>query len=162
MKKIHNFLLHTSRVKFTISVIFLSLGINIMLPSMISLWAMDSSVLDHPIMEEDISTFELFFLSVLLAPIFETLIFQVLLIQVPFKYIMKKNKTNYIIFGLLSALLFGIAHCYNIYYILATFGMGLYLSYVTVMTAFLREKKVSVWITVCGAHMFLNLMAFLL
>lgn len=156
IKKIHNFLLHTSRVKFVSVAILLAFGVKFLMTIFTYLLAADDSVLENsPYM----SFSKMILVGVLFAPFIETLIFQVLFLIVPLGHLVKRTKMNYIVFGLLSAILFGLGHTYSIYYIFYAFGIGLYLSYITIVTAFLREEKVSVWVTVFGAHMLINLLA---
>ncbi|MFP4621479.1 MAG: CPBP family intramembrane glutamic endopeptidase [Bacteroidales bacterium] len=64
------------------------------------------------------------FASVLLAPIFETFIYQFSVIKL-FRWIVKKTLWNFSIAIPVSAVLFSISHSYSIYYQINTFLIGI-------------------------------------
>ncbi|PKM68124.1 MAG: hypothetical protein CVU95_05640 [Firmicutes bacterium HGW-Firmicutes-2] len=84
------------------------------------------------------------FLSLgIIVPIFETLIFQFLIIRFLKKFSFFKNRIYITI--LISAVLFGLAHTYSIYYMFFAFVDGLLLAYAFVIY---EDKKVSAfWVT---------------
>ena len=105
---------------------------------------------------DEINSYELFvqfFLLMLIAPLFETLIFQVIIIEGlhKFKFIPSA------IIVLISAVFFAVAHHYNIIYMLAVFPVGLIFSYYYFI---LREDKYIAFLSVCALHSATNLIAY--
>ena len=105
---------------------------------------------------DEINSYELFvqfFLLMLIAPLFETLIFQVIIIEGlhKFKFIPSA------IIVLISAVVFAVAHHYNIIYMLAVFPVGLIFSYYYFI---LREDKYIAFLSVCALHSATNLIAY--
>ncbi|MCF8018514.1 MAG: CPBP family intramembrane metalloprotease [Vallitaleaceae bacterium] len=84
------------------------------------------------------------FLSLgIIVPIFETLIFQFLIIRFLKKFIFFKNRIYITI--LISAVLFGLSHTYSIAYVFFAFIIGLLLAYAFVIY---EDKKASAfWVT---------------
>ena len=105
---------------------------------------------------DEINSYELFvqfFLLMLIAPLFETLIFQVIIIEGlhKFKFIPSA------IIVLISAVFFAVAHHYNIIYMLAVFPVGFIFSYYYFI---LREDKYIAFLSVCALHSGTNLIAY--
>ncbi len=110
---------------------------------------------------DELTPIALFFGAVIFAPIIETLIFQFAVIEIGLR--VRENwtelKIHWFIPGLLSALLFGLAHQYNWNYTLVTFLMGVILA---VMYYYTRKRfGVSLAFLMCVlVHGFNNLVAF--
>lgn len=75
------------------------------------------------------------FIGSLLAPIFETFVFQYIPIELLDKIKIKKNKDFFVL--IISSLFFSLTHTYSLIYVLYTFVMGIFLSY----TYILYKKK---------------------
>jgi len=102
----------------------------------------------------DFSLNEIFFLTVIIAPLFETLIFQFLIIELLYFF---KVKNNSII--IISTVLFAISHNYNIVYILAIIFPGLmYATYYL----YLKINKKNGFILIFSLHAFSNLISFII
>jgi len=90
--------------------------------------------------------------AVIIAPLVETLIFQILLIE--FLYLTKIGKRKIVI---LSAIIFSITHYYSIGYIFYAFSMGVIFSY----SYIIRENTVNAFLTVYAIHVLRNTVAFI-
>jgi len=97
-----------------------------------------------------------FILTVIVTPIIETLIYQYAIIEIVFR-ILKSNKTTIAI--LLSSVIFGLSHFYNITYITATFILGLLFSCVYVIAR--KRNDVNPYWLLTVIHGSINLMAFI-
>lgn len=75
------------------------------------------------------------FLGSLLAPIFETFVFQYVPIELLYKIKIEKHKNFFIL--IVSALFFSLTHTYSFIYIVYSFVIGIFLSY----TYILYKKK---------------------
>lgn len=97
-----------------------------------------------------------FLLTVVFGPIFETILFQFLVIEAAYHF---KLKTIYAV--LISAGLFGITHHYNLVYILVTFISGLLyaVSYVYIRQ---RYQVSTAFVFVLGLHSLYNATALIL
>lgn len=93
---------------------------------------------------------EAFITVVLFAPIVETLIFQFAIIEI------LKSKFNLTITGLISAIVFGVCHFYNGYYIVFTFLSGLMLAYIYM----LKDTRMKRCLITGFAHTAYNLLGF--
>lgn len=103
---------------------------------------------------DDLNNFEIFFLTVIIAPLLETLIFQFLVIEGLF---MLKIKPKYIV--LVSSMLFAIIHSYNLVYVLFIVFLGiLYAIYYTLLR---KHGRYMAFGSVAILHAMLNLTAFL-
>lgn len=110
---------------------------------------------------DELSPLALFFGAVFLAPVFETFIFQFALIEFGLKGLerLKKSKIHWFVPGLLSAVLFGLAHQYNWNYVFITFFMGLLLAVIYYYTR--KRFGVSMAFVMCAVvHGLNNLVAF--
>lgn len=95
-----------------------------------------------------------FFILVLLAPLFETFVFQTLPYLILNKIPLIKNKTYFILF--FSSLLFALSHTYAISYVVYAFFMGILL-----MGSYLiRLKKGDSFQAVFTLHMLANCLVF--
>jgi hypothetical protein len=88
---------------------------------------------------------------VIIAPLFETFIFQFLVIE--FMYLMRIGKIK--IVGL-SAIIFSITHYYSIGYILYAFSIGVIFSYSYVI----QKNTARAFLTVYAIHLLRNALAF--
>ncbi len=104
-----------------------------------------------------------YILIVFIAPFFETFFFQYLLIVVFLRCFFVKIKRNHITFSLVvSSLLFGSIHIYNFYYFIIATIMGFYFGYITLLSEFFREKRISVFISVFLCHSIINLISLII
>lgn len=98
----------------------------------------------------------LFFMSIGLAPILETFIFQFSVIKITRVFI-KKAKWGLYISVPISALLFGLSHCYSIVYMFATFLTGLIYALAFYIAQYRRDF--SAFIIVAAFHSLWNIFA---
>lgn len=103
---------------------------------------------------DDFSQTQLIVISLIVAPFFETLFFQLIIIE-----ILRSYNLHRMLIVFLSAFLFALAHYYNLTYIVATFFIGLLLSYYYLSMRIYKEKYV--FLRVFLLHSCLNLFAFL-
>lgn len=105
----------------------------------------------------------LFFVGVVVAPLFETYIFQFMLIELIMLALYGTNKIK--IYGtalFISALFFALIHNYNLYYFIVSFTIGLILAFCYLHSRVFYHK--SVWIAFFATafiHSFYNLFAHL-
>lgn len=104
----------------------------------------------------EISEKELFFIAVILAPIIETLIFQLLL----YRIINKIRISNTTIVIILMAFTFSQAHWYHWLYVVAAFINGLFLNYFYVNIFKKKNELIAVSLTI-ALHSSYNLYGFL-
>ena len=109
--------------------------------------------------------FVIFFLTVIVAPIIETLIFQIFLIKgfyiFLFIFLSEKVKESKIkiVSIILSSLIFGIIHYYSIFYVIAMFILGLFFG----MIYFYSERKnIRPFLPIAITHSLYNLSVLLL
>lgn len=106
-----------------------------------------------------------FILAVFIAPLIETAFFQYLPIVLTLKTLLELNiistcsKKHYFIVIVISSFLFALIHTFSIVYFLIAFIMGLYFGYITIISEFVRKKKVNVFISVGLVHTIINSMA---
>lgn len=92
---------------------------------------------------EEIPLVLFFLIVVIIGPIWETLVYQLLIIRFLKKFSFFKNRKLLII--VISAMFFALAHVYSIYYVFVGFMMGCLLAYSFVIY---EDKKVSAfWVT---------------
>lgn len=156
----HKYLLQTSKVKFIMAITFLGFVLKIGMSALLIFSTSNTNVLDNPI--SNTSFYQYLWEAVFLAPFLETFIFIVVLIILPLRYLLSNNSISYVGVGIFSAILFGLSHFYNCYYVIFAFGMGSFFSYVTITAVFLRENKINVWYVTFVPHMLMNLLAFLI
>ena len=99
---------------------------------------------------------EFLFFAVVLAPIFETLIFQLFL----YNLLIRIGIKNEIIIILLLSFAFSQAHWYNWIYVFATFIGGLFLNYFFIYVLKAKNELIAVLLTI-ALHSTYNLSAFL-
>ena len=115
----------------------------------------DPKITEIPFLEE-FSLAEIFTITVIIAPLVETFIFQYLIIEFLLRF--KKIKVNIIIF--VSALAFGLVHDYNFIYVLVMCITGfIYASYYL----YLKIKEVKFpFLYICSLHALSNFLVFIL
>lgn len=105
---------------------------------------------------EELSEKEMFFLAVVLAPIIETLIFQLFL----YRLINKTRINNTSIIIILMSFAFSQAHWYHWLYVVAAFINGLFLNYFYLHTYRNKNESIAVLLTIV-LHSSYNLFGFL-
>lgn len=157
--KLNNFLIKINRFSFILLTSLFGVFLNLLL-AYIFIDLLKFNLADNPI---DALPQNLKFVNVIfIGPLIETAIFQYALIVFVLKIIIKTpSNFHYIFFTSFSALLFALTHTYGILYFSISLIFGLYYGYVTILSEFLREKKVNVFISVGGAHAIINLVTFL-
>jgi membrane protease YdiL (CAAX protease family) len=102
--------------------------------------------------------FNSFIFIVLIVPVFETLIFQWLIIYQTYESYRRENKRQLAI--LISSILFGLSHSYSVYYILVTTTAGVLLA-----TSFCYFREKTNWLSgiiyVIIIHSLSNLLVFI-
>lgn len=105
---------------------------------------------------ESYSLTEIFILSILLAPLFETFLCQFLIIEILLLY--KKIRIEIIV--LISTLVFSLGHYYNFIYILLIVFPGFLYAYYYIYLK--KSKTINPFFGVYILHLFSNLLAFIL
>lgn len=105
---------------------------------------------------EELSEKEMFFLAVVLAPIIETLIFQLFL----YRLINKTRINNTSIIIILMSFAFSQAHWYHWLYVVAAFINGIFLNYFYLYTYKNKNEFIAVLLTIV-LHSTYNLFGFL-
>ncbi|HQT23037.1 MAG: hypothetical protein B7X86_09215 [Sphingobacteriales bacterium 17-39-43] len=106
---------------------------------------------------EELSEKEMFFLAVVLAPIIETLIFQLFL----YRLLDKTRINNMPIIIILMSFAFSQAHWYHWLYVVAAFINGLFLNYFYVYILKNKNELIAVLLTI-ALHTSYNLFGFFL
>lgn len=104
---------------------------------------------------EELSVKEMFFLAVVLAPIIETLIFQLFL----YRLLDKTRINNTTIIIILMSFAFSQAHWYHWLYVVAAFINGLFLNYFYVWIIKNKNELIAVLLTI-ALHTSYNLFGF--
>lgn len=133
------------------------LGLNIFISSLPFSESL-SNVEDINFLKEELGATGFFFLVVILAPLFETLIFQALIISAT-SWVLRELKVYYhIIPALLSSLAFALVHSYHLTYVI----LGFFVGFVFASLYIVVEMKKSLPILVVTiAHSMVNLVPFL-
>ncbi len=105
---------------------------------------------------EELSEKEMLLLAVVLAPIIETLIFQLFL----YRIINKTRINNTLIIIILMSFVFSQAHWYHWLYVVASFINGLFLNYFYIYTYKKKNELIAVLLTIV-LHSSYNLFGFL-
>ncbi|NFN86357.1 CPBP family intramembrane metalloprotease [Clostridium sporogenes] len=106
----------------------------------------------------DIKNFKILFIrAVIIAPLEETLIYQMGVIKL--FSLNKKIKNNKLILIIISAIFFGLAHAYSILYIFYGFIIGIPLAYSFIV--YEEKEKSGFWVTVI-IHSLMNLTTFVI
>jgi len=98
------------------------------------------------------SAVEALVMAVIVAPLLETLVFQLGIIETI------KKKRSIFVACLISALFFAVFHLYNAYYFAFTFVSGLMMAYLYC----LKKSVIKGFVVTAGAHACYNLLGFLL
>lgn len=99
--------------------------------------------------------------GLLLSPLIETFLFQFLTIEFIRWITNKTSGRPYAIFaGIISAAAFGLMHFYSVKYIVSTFLLGLYLSFVYIFFCVKTGKKTRGFFATVLMHFLLNLLPF--
>lgn len=99
--------------------------------------------------------------GLLLSPLIETLLFQFLTIELIRWITNKTSGRPYAIFaGIISAAVFALMHFYSVKYIVSTFFIGLYLSFVYLFFCVKTGKKIKGFFATVLMHFLLNLLPF--
>lgn len=106
---------------------------------------------------------DIIIVSMIFAPLFETFIFQYLILKLPFHFFkFKKTKSNILILCSMSSLFFGSQHYQNFGYMIFAFILGVYLSFAFVYAEYQSKYKINGYKLVVTIHFFINFTAFLL
>lgn len=101
--------------------------------------------------------FEKILFGVYVIPLFETLVFQTLIIS-GVCLLLKRPRYNFYISIILSAVAFSLNHSYNYYYMLYTFFIGIILAFAYYIA---RYRRTSATLTIFMIHAIWNLFLFL-
>lgn len=115
----------------------------------------DETLIDTSISAQEFSLTEIFLLTVVVAPLVETFIFQFLIIELLSKL---KIKTGLILS--VSTLLFSLSHNYNVIYIIAMVFPGLL--YASFYLYLKKERSKFPFLIISSLHAISNLVAFIL
>ncbi len=110
------------------------------------------------ILEQSNSNLIVFLFVVIIGPVFETVIFQLLFINA-IKAFSAKSRYTIILSVIIPSVLFGLSHPYSLYYILFSFLIGLIYSSVYYVSQFLRKENG--FLIVLLLHSLNNLLAYL-
>lgn len=104
----------------------------------------------------------LFLTAVILAPLYETFLLQLIIIEIIIAFNLKKVSFTYIISILLSGLGFAITHNFNLFYFIQTLLIGFILALTYVHIRLYYSKKTSIaFVSVAIIHSFNNLFVFI-
>jgi len=152
--KILEYVMGLNKIKFLL----------LMCSTFLMLSILTSSVIELIITEIDISIpflkgatlGRIFFYSVVIAPLIETLVFQYIILDFLPWTMPEKNIYKWIAI-IMSAALFGLSHYYSLEYIIYGTVMGLFLAITYVIAKF---KNLSAFFTIWLIHTIINLLAF--
>lgn len=156
-RKIHNKLLIASKRQFVLRTTLYNFVFALTLGTLINILGGEDTAY-NPIM--DYNPIAMFLVGVLISPFLETWFFQWVLLILPLKSLGATPK-NILIAVLLSSLLFGFAHSYNHYYVIAMIITGGYFGYIAILSVFLREEKINIFYSVFIAHALSNFIGIL-
>ncbi|RUT78078.1 CPBP family glutamic-type intramembrane protease [Ancylomarina longa] len=142
--------------KTNIVVVYLLFLALVLIPNFLVLFF--PNIFENPVisMFEDVSEGALFVMSVIVAPIFETLIFQTAIIFI-IQFAIQNKLKRFWLSLIVSSLLFALNHIYSIAY----FFFGIYVGGLFVIAYYVAQKrKVSATLFVIAIHMMNNLIAF--
>ena len=105
---------------------------------------------------KDKSLIHIFLVSVIIGPLIETLIFQFGIIEIFLFF--KKNKIFELIAIVLSSILFGLTHNYNLYYLVFGIIVGFIFAIIYVVAK--KRNDMNAFTIVFITHIFTNLIAF--
>ncbi|MGO5064710.1 MULTISPECIES: CPBP family intramembrane glutamic endopeptidase [unclassified Clostridium] len=150
IKKINDKMINLSKTKFIFTIVILNFIISNMFNPIINLYEKYIGSLGGPgftnLREE-------FIYAIILAPLLETLIFQMGIIK--FFSLSEKIKNNKLLLIIISAFFFGLAHSiYSILYMICAFIAGILLAYSFIV--YEDKEKSGYWVTVI-IHGLMNL-----
>jgi membrane protease YdiL (CAAX protease family) len=148
---LHRYFKHCNGFLFVFLMFALSIIVTIILSPLFNLF--DTPIVQEPAFDASQNLFYQLFKYVIFIPLFETFIFQFLVIE--FLYLIWIGKRKVIFF---SALLFAAIHYYSIGYMLYAFSMGVILSYSYVI----QKSTAKAFLIVYAIHLLRNALAFLL
>ena len=155
LNKVNNFFVSLSTFKFivtiTVSMFLCSFILGVILDILgIRFSGTSSYTSQAPLVSQ-------FILAVIISPILETFLFQKCLIKILRKIdILRRNNLMVVI---ISALIFGSQHFYDLGYIINTTIIGIFLSYSFVTY---ENKKISPFYVVCIIHSLKNFISFII
>ena len=101
-------------------------------------------------------------LGLVFVPLFETFLFQYMIIEIVSWITKKTSGKEYIIFaGIVSAIIFSLSHDYSPAYMIVTLFSGLYLSFVYIYFRIRNESKTKGYLATVLMHFILNLIPFI-
>lgn len=115
----------------------------------------EDALLGFQVDDTPLGVFGDFMVSVLVVPFLETIVFQVIIIE-----LLIWLRAKPLVAIMVSAILFSLAHYYNVYYILAVFPSGFLLSYYYYLLK-IREDVLYALLLVTLLHALINLFAVL-
>lgn len=154
-KNIHNFFSSTSIVRFIIIAVLIVLTKD---------YIVNTLLVDNKAGTEDIESLKenlpfFFFLVVIIGPIIETITYQAIPIVIV-QFLMRRVLFNNALLPILvSALVFGFSHLYNLTYFINAFLSGILYAWFYIIVQNRRESAV---IVVFAIHSFKNLFVFIL
>lgn len=158
---IHVFLIKTNSLLFLFTIFSFGVFLNIVL-SIISYDILGDNLGDQNDVLISLPRNIEFILAIIVAPFFETAIFQYFFIILILNLLIKKPTPFHLFLLILnSSILFALTHMFSLLYFIHAFIMGFYFGYITLLSEYFREKKVNVFISVGGAHALINLVTFL-
>lgn len=166
LKKVNSYLVKSNRLSFLLSIAFLGIVLSVSLSFIyydllgIDLAQQNDSLRSIPKIMQ-------FILSVFIAPLVETAFFQYLPIVLTLKILLELNmissysKKHFYFTIIISSFLFALIHTFSLVYFFVAFIMGLYFGYITIISEFVRKKRINAFISVGLVHSILNLMAYI-
>lgn len=101
-------------------------------------------------------------LGLVFVPLFETFLFQYMIIEIVSWITKKTSGKEYIIFaGIVSAIIFSLSHDYSPAYMIVMLFSGLYLSFVYIYFRIRNESKTKGYLATVLMHFILNLIPFI-
>jgi len=147
INKLDTYLRSLPTAKFILVMTLISYIVVILIAIMVFFMKID---IDGPEVEE-VPVVLLFLIFVIIIPIFETFIYQFLIIRLLKKFNFFKSRKLLVV--LISAVFFGTGHIYSIYYVFFTFVLGLPLAYAFIIY---EDKKVSAFWVTTAIHGLIN------
>lgn len=159
---IHDFLIRTNKLLFLFFISFFGVFLNIVL-SLIAYEILGENLGDQNDVLYSLPRNMEFILVVIIAPFFETAIFQYLFIILILDLLIKEP-TSFQLFllVLISSILFALIHVFSLLYFIHALIMGFYFGYIALLSEYFREKKINIFISVFLVHSMINLVAFLI
>ena len=158
---IHDFLIKTNSFLFLFIISSFGVFLNIVL-SIISYDFLGENLGDQNDLLVSLTRNMEFILAIIIAPFFETAIFQYFFIILILDLLIKKPTPFHLfLLVLISSILFALTHLFSLLYFIHAFIMGFYFGYISLLSEYFREKKINIFISVLLTHSLINLVAFL-